>query len=851
GAGGTAPYSGTGTFSNLSAGSYSYTITDANGCTSVVSATVTQPTLLTAASTSGAIACFGGNTSVNVTGGGGTAPYSGTGSFTVGAGSYSYTVTDANGCTVVTNIAVSDPTLLTSTANPSPALCNGAATGSIVVNGAGGTAPYSGTGTFSNLAAGTYSYTVTDANGCTSVVSATVTQPTLLTAASTSGAITCFGGTTSVSVTGGGGTAPYAGTGSFTVGAGSYSYTVTDANGCTVVTNITVSEPTLLTSTATPSPALCNGATTGSVIVSGAGGTAPYSGTGTFSNLAAGAYSYTVTDANGCTSVVSATVTQPTLLTAASASGAIACFGGTTSVSVTGGGGTAPYAGTGSFTVGAGSYSYTVTDANGCTVVTNITLTQPTQLSASSVTNPASCGNSNGSASISASGGTPVYNYSINGGAVQISSSFPNLLAGNYTVVVTDANGCTSSVAASVSNTSAPIINAVTQTNNSCFNSNNGTISINANGGTGSLQYSINNGATNQAGSNFSNLAAGTYSIVVTDNLGCQATSSITITEPPILSATNNAGTIACNGGNTSISVTGSGGTLPYVGTGTFTVSAGTYSYTVTDANGCTATTSAIITQPTLLTTTSNPTSVSCFGGSNGSVSIVANGGTIPYSGNGVITSLIAGTYSNTVTDANGCTSVATTTVTQPSQLTASTTSTPSSCGNNNGTTSIIASGGIPSYSYSINNGATSQSIGNFSNLLAGTYSILITDANGCTLVVNSAVNNTSSPIVNSISPTNNTCFNSNNGTLAITASGGTGALQYSITGGSPFQPSGNFNNLAAGTYSIVVVDALGCQTTSTATITEPALLTSSNNASTIACFGGTATISVSASGGT
>jgi hypothetical protein len=143
-----------------------------------------------------------------------------------------------------------------------------------------------------------------------------------------------------VSVTGSGGTSPYLGTGSFTVGAGSYSYTVTDANGCTVVTNITVAEPTLLTSTATPSPALCNGAATGSVVVNGAGGTAPYTGTGTFSNLAAGTYSYTVTDANGCTSTVSATVAQPTLLTAASSSGTIACFGGTTSVSVTGGGGT-------------------------------------------------------------------------------------------------------------------------------------------------------------------------------------------------------------------------------------------------------------------------------------------------------------------------------------------------------------------------------------------------------------------------------------------------------------------------------------------------------------------------------
>ena len=152
------------------------TVTDANGCTATVSVTVSEPALLTAASSSGSILCNGGTTSVTVSAAGGIAPYSGVGSFTVAAGTYSYTVTDINGCTATTSITVTEPTLLVASASSSPVLCNGGATGSATITASGGTAPYTGTGTFTGLAAGTYSYTVTDANGCTATVSVTVSE---------------------------------------------------------------------------------------------------------------------------------------------------------------------------------------------------------------------------------------------------------------------------------------------------------------------------------------------------------------------------------------------------------------------------------------------------------------------------------------------------------------------------------------------------------------------------------------------------------------------------------------------------------------------------------------------------
>ena len=161
------------------------------------------------------------------------------------------------------------------------------------------------------MSAGTQNYTVTDANGCSATTSIIVTQPTTLTASSITAGILCNGGSATVVVAGNGGTAPYTGTGSFSVIAGTYSYTVTDANGCTATTSITLTEPTLLTAGSTATSILCNGGSA-VVTVTSAGGTGPYTGTGNFT-VSAGTYSYTVTDANGCTATTSITVTEPTV----------------------------------------------------------------------------------------------------------------------------------------------------------------------------------------------------------------------------------------------------------------------------------------------------------------------------------------------------------------------------------------------------------------------------------------------------------------------------------------------------------------------------------------------------------
>ena len=302
--GGTAPYTGTGSFTGVSNGDYAYTVTDANGCTSVASGTIAQPDALTASSSAGTIACHGGSTSVTVSAAGGTAPYTGTGSFTVSAGDYSYTLTDANGCSTTTTGTIAQPTALSASSSAGTIACNGGST-SVTVSATGGTAPYTGTGSFTRTA-GSYSYMVTDANGCSTTTTGTIAEPAALAASSSTGSIACIGGSTSVTVSATGGTAPYTGTGSFTVSAGDYSYTVTDANGCSSVTSGTVTQPTLLVVTSTPGVIACTGGST-TVAVSATGGTAPYTGTGSFT-VNAGPYSYTVTDANGCTKTTTGTI---------------------------------------------------------------------------------------------------------------------------------------------------------------------------------------------------------------------------------------------------------------------------------------------------------------------------------------------------------------------------------------------------------------------------------------------------------------------------------------------------------------------------------------------------------------
>jgi hypothetical protein len=251
--------------------------------------------------------------------------------------------------------------------------CNGGSA-TVTVTGSGGTPPLTGTGTFTRTA-GTYTFTVTDANGQTGSCNVTISQPSALVASNTAGTITTVGGSANIVVTASGGTAPYSGTGTFSRTAGTYTFTVTDANGCTATTTRTLTNPSPVVVTCSSTPILCNGGTS-TITVSASGGTGPYLNTGSFIR-SAGTYTFSVTDAVGATGSCTITVTQPTELVAAATAGTISTVGGTTSVVVTATGGTGAYTGTGTFTRGAGIHTFTVTDANGCTSFVIVSLNNP------------------------------------------------------------------------------------------------------------------------------------------------------------------------------------------------------------------------------------------------------------------------------------------------------------------------------------------------------------------------------------------------------------------------------------------------------------------------------------------
>ncbi len=240
--GGIPPYTGTGVF-NKTAGNYTFTVTDANGCIASTDINITEPSLLTANATANAILCYGGNTDITVNATGGTAPYTGTGVFNKTAGNYTFTVTDANGCIASTNINITEPSLLTVNATANAILCYGGNT-DITVNATGGTSPYTGTGVF-NKTAGNYTFTVSDANGCIASTNINMTEPTTLSLSGTTvNDSSCNGGATTgkATVSAMGGTSPYTyawsngitGTNSITNIAYNTVLTVTvsDANGC-------------------------------------------------------------------------------------------------------------------------------------------------------------------------------------------------------------------------------------------------------------------------------------------------------------------------------------------------------------------------------------------------------------------------------------------------------------------------------------------------------------------------------------------------------------------------------------------------------------------------------------------
>jgi gliding motility-associated-like protein len=732
------------------------------------------------------VSCNGfGNGSIDLTVTGGTAPYTYAWSlpssnqdiFNLVPGTYIVTVTDANQCVATANYVITEPDVLDLTEVITHVSCNGLGDGMIDITVTGGTIPYSynwSNGQVSEdiaaLSPGTYSVTVTDANECEIIRSFTVTEPDVLAASTTSVNASCNGfadGSIDLSVIGGTMPYTYAWSNSETtedisgLTAGVYTVTVTDDHGCQVTASVTVTEPDVLVITVDNiDDASCGAVHDGAIDISVSGGTLPYTyawsngaTTEDISSIPGGLYNITVTDANGCVEVLNdIQVGGGSEITLSAVITHVHCDGGNQgSVVLTPSGGTAPYGYLWSngqtvkdiLGVEAGLYTVIVTDANGCTATGFYSVIDST-MSVDIWVEAASCGLSSGSINLQVSGGSGSYQYDWVGGN---SATATMLLAGSYSVTITDlVTGCVFvEDEIVVPNQDGPEISGLV-TDASC-GVDDGAITIAV---TGVLSYTINwsNGGTTET---ISNLAAGEYCVTVTavmpEGNECENVMCFTVGSGDLLiQAAITDATCGQSDGEIALVLSGAGPFIINWSTGSNlqtlpNLSAGVYIVTVVDVStGCIGTQVFAVqdvTGPSLNgTVVQDPM---CASDHDGFIDLAVTG-TGPFTflwSTGETTedlsSLTAGEYAVMVTDANGCRTIASYSIGEPSPLEVVIETTPDCVllEDPQGVIAVTVSGGKAPYTYTVVP-AVSGVQPPFSGLRADTYNITITDDNGC-----------------------------------------------------------------------------------------------------------------------
>ncbi|MFI5149449.1 MAG: PKD domain-containing protein, partial [Bacteroidia bacterium] len=552
----------------------------------------------------------------------------------------------------------------------------------------------------------------------------------------------------------------------------------------------------------------------------------------------------------------------------------ITCNGANNGTATANATGTAPYTyswtpsgGTAATATGLapGTYTATVTDHTGCSGTTTVTITQPPAIVLTTSSTTATCSAADGSATVSATGGTGAYTYSWTpSGATTATAS--NIASGTYSITVTDANHCTMTTTVTVPNSGGTTV-SVTQTNVSCNGGSDGTATATITGGTAPFTQSWTpSGGTALTATG---LAAGAYTIHVTDNTGCTTTATVTITQPTAVTSTVAQVNVLCNGGsNGSATVTPAGGNGGYTylwapsgGTGATAsnLAAGTYNCTITDSKGCTGTASVTITQPAALTITTSGVAATCFGKCNGQLICIPAGGTTPYTYSwttGCTTAscnnVCAGVDSIKLTDGNGCIVRDTATVHQPAALAITMNSHTAYCNQKDGSACATVTGGTGADTYTWKPSPPGSTTNCYTNIGPGTYTVIVHDGNNCPDSNTVVVPNKPGETVTIPTSTNPTCFGGTNGSATALAAGGTIAYTYNwapapLTG----QGTANAGGLSAGTYAITVKDSAGCTATASVIITQPPAVTVAPMAATTICIGQCANLTASGGGGT
>ena len=767
----------------------------------------------------------------------------------------------------------------------------------------------------SQLSAGNYVLSVEDDNGCKDSVSFTLTEPLLLTATNYTSnyvggyEISCNGNTDGfIQVDVNGGTLPYTyeWTDSVTtedrsnLGAGNYSLKVTDVMGCEVFTSAALSEPTQLVATSTLQELYCYGDSTASITYNVSGGVAPY-----VTNWAS---------SNG-TTPDSVNVTFQVDLRGASpdASGIrlIRNGGGSFTMNTVSALNDTVYRVTLTMSPGEqimyrffnGSTAETVNPS--CGINNSVSVIERTFTAGTNDTSLAVVGFSECS----------TYGGARSGAYVTSSRSIVGLASDIYYQTFTDMNGCSVVLVDTVVEPAPLVLTLDSISNVTCKNADDASVSVTVTGGNGNYSYSWN--GVSAASEDLSNVAAGQYTLVVVDDKGCTDSLSVTVTEPDsllasyVLSAYVGGNNVSCNGatdGTFDVSV--QGGTLPYSyawNTSDTTedlssIGQGYYSVVITDNNGCSVTVGDSIVEPDVLTATISMTDVSCNGGTDGTVSVNVAGGVGPYlmerttttgssmddihvtfrvdmsgiSNVGAVQLITRSGQSLTMTS-NGMSDVYMATVSASQSDTiyyryyngSVPELVPSSCGvlNNtfferelilgsNDTTVMVTGFGSCITSGAAYAGAFLSASETFGDLTAGDYSVSITDMNGCSVLLVDTVVEPAPLVLTLDSISNVTCKNADDASVSVTVTGGNGNYSYSWNGVSA--ASEDLSNVAAGQYTLVVVDDKGCTDSLSVTVTEPDSLLASYvlsayvGGNNVSCNGATdGTFDVSVQGGT
>ena len=506
-----------------------------------------------------------------------------------------------------------------------------------------------------------------------------------------------------------------------------------------------------------------------------------------------------------------------------------------------------------------GSYSISITDANNCTVSGSVNLNDEDgpDVEIIDITEILCYDGANGELTADASGGTG--NLSIEWSNGETTETITNISSGTYNVTVTDENDCIATASVTLDNPDELLLDIIETNHITCHDLANGSIEANTTGGTPNYEFELTDLSGTvisgpQTNGEFDELAPGDYIIVVTDGNGCDQDQTIEITQPDELTLTFDINDETCGDENGSIIVNVSGGTPdftytlydedettiiegPQPGNSFIELPGGEYHVEVIDENDCEIIQTVVlenIGEPDVTVSVSEE--ISCYEICDGEITAEALTGIAPFEfvwedsdGNhlqtnihndsDVLTGVCQGIYTVIITDDNGdgpCPATHTITISEPDSISFDVTLEDQICDENGSISFVDVSGGTPPYTFSIDGGNTDSPSDVFEDVASGTYTLVVTDMNGCekdTTVTIDLIDNP--PVVGSFESTSITCFGDSDGQITIDASSQNGGdVSYSIDGGVTFQENGLFEDLAAGDYTIIIQDEFGCETT-------------------------------------